>query len=140
MKKTFWALGTVVVGLGLFGLGWISHGGASKAPASPSSSGTTSVAATTPSSPGAHAPTPAPLAPLVSPGEFQQLHAARDAVMQANPDLAAEYKAIIGEMQAQQVKLDADMIKVDPKVAPIVAKLVELRQRNGGPSPTPITR
>jgi len=67
--------------------------------------------------------------------DWQRLRAARDAALQANPDLAAEYKEIIQEMQMQQNELDVAMIKADPKVASIVAKLVELRQRNGAHPP-----
>ena len=50
-------------------------------------------------------------------------------MLQANPDLAAEYKQIIDDMQAEQAKFDAAIIKVDPKAASIVAKLVAMRQR-----------
>jgi hypothetical protein len=67
--------------------------------------------------------------------DFQRLRAARDAAFQAHPDLAAEYKDIIATMQKEQTELDAAMIKADPKAAPIVAKLVALRQRNGAPGP-----
>jgi hypothetical protein len=73
---------------------------------------------------------------LVSPGEWEHLRSARDSALQANPDLAAEYKEILAAMDAQQKKIDADMIKVDPKVAPIVAKLVVLREMNGGHVPS----
>jgi len=67
---------------------------------------------------------------MVTPGEWQQLRVTREAVLRTNPDLAAEYKQIMDEMQTQQTKLDAAIIKADPKAAPIVAKLVSLRQRN----------
>jgi hypothetical protein len=50
--------------------------------------------------------------------------------LQNNPDLAAEYKSLLAEMDEQQKALDAAMIKADPKVAPIVAKLQELRKKN----------
>jgi hypothetical protein len=43
-------------------------------------------------------------------------------------------------MQTEQDDLDAAMIKADPKVAPIVAKLVALRQRNEVHVPPPIPR
>ena len=88
-----------------------------------------------PGNPAASPPHPA----FVSPNEFQQFRAARDAVLQANPDLAAEYKDIIHAMQDEQSKLDAAMIKADPKVAPIVAKLVALRQHNAAPAPAAAT-
>jgi hypothetical protein len=130
MKKVLLGLGIVVIGAGLFGLGWISHSGGSPAPASPAS-GNAPVTGTVPGNPTANTPAQAPHpAAFVSQTEFQQLRTARDAILQANPDLAAEYKQIINDMQAQQAKLDAAMIKADPKVAPIVAKLVALRQIN----------
>jgi hypothetical protein len=62
------------------------------------------------------------------PSDVQQLQTVREATLQANPDLAAEYKGIVDEMQAQQAKIEAAMVKADPKVAPIVAKLAAMRQ------------
>jgi hypothetical protein len=130
MKKVFLGLGLVVIGAGLFGLGWISHGEAGNA-STPNPSGNAPVTSAALGNPAANTPAQAPHpAAFVSPSEFQQLRAARDAVLQANPDLAGEYKQIITDMQAQQDKFDAAMIKADPKVAPIVAKLVALRQIN----------
>jgi len=135
MKKALWGLGIAIVGLGLFGLGWISHGEVGKALTAPSAA--PPIASMAPSNPGANPPSQAAPARFISQSDFQQLRAARNAVMQANPDLAVEYKEIINEMQAQQTKLDAAMIKADPKVAAIIAKLVELRQRNASPAPAP---
>ncbi|HUB66024.1 MAG TPA: hypothetical protein VL981_00905 [Candidatus Methylacidiphilales bacterium] len=117
--------------VGLCALGWILHGsvgGTSEPSQAPAAA---SVANAAPANPPFHPPpTPPPSIPLVSMSDFQRLRAARDAVFQANPDLADEYKKIISEMQTQQTELDAAMIKADPKVASIVAKLVALRQRN----------
>jgi hypothetical protein len=36
----------------------------------------------------------------------------------------------MSQMDQQQKDLDAAMIKADPKVAPVVTKLAELRKRN----------
>ena len=43
--------------------------------------------------------------------------------MKANPNLLSESAAIAEKMRAFQQKLDAAMIKENPKVAPMVAKL-----------------
>ena len=67
----------------------------------------------------------------LTPEEQQELRAARKAAMDANPDLAAEQKAL-------QDKINAAMIKADPKVAPIIAKLEAAHQHHegdGGPKP-----
>ena len=64
------------------------------------------------------------------PSEWQELRSTRDTTLQSNPDLAAEYKSLLAEMDQQQKDLDAAMIKADPKVAPIVAKLEQLRKKN----------
>ena len=61
---------------------------------------------------------------------MQELRSVRDTTLQNNPDLASEYKSLLAEMDQQQKDLDAAMIKADPKVAPVVAKLEELRKRN----------
>jgi hypothetical protein len=117
-----------------FGLGWVSHSEFRKQGIAPSSASTGSPMTSTPLiSPGPHAP--APTQPFLSSSEWQRMRSAREAVLRDNPDLATEYKEIMDEMQAQQAKLDAAMIKADPKAAAIVAKLVALRQRNGAPFP-----
>ncbi len=64
------------------------------------------------------------------PSEWQELRAVRDITLQKRPDLAAEYKSLLAEMDDQQKRLDEAMIKADPKVAPIVAKLEQLRKKN----------
>ena len=64
------------------------------------------------------------------PKEWQELRLVRETTLQSNPDLAAEYKSLLAEMDEQQKEMDAAMMKVDPKVAPIVAKLEQLRKRN----------
>jgi len=72
--------------------------------------------------------------------EWQQLKSAHDAALQANPDLAAQEKQLKEEMEALHKKLDAAMIKADPKVAPILAKLEAAHQHHGdqdGPPPPP---
>jgi hypothetical protein len=73
---------------------------------------------------------PAPASNLPLPSEWQELRSVRDTTLQNNPDLAAEYKSLLAEMDQQQKDLDAAMIKADAKVAPIVAKLEQLRKKN----------
>ena len=69
--------------------------------------------------------------------DWQKYHAAREKALQENPDLAAEYKELLGEVADQQAKVDAAMIKADPKVVPIIAKLAEIRKHNAPPPSAP---
>jgi len=126
MKKALVGLAIV----GAFGLGWMSHAEFGKAPVHTPISGGAPKASMSPGNPAANSHAPVQHPPLISPDDWQQLRIARESVLRNNPDLAAEYKQIMDEMQAQQTKLDAAIIKADPKAAPIVAKLVALRQRN----------
>lgn len=72
---------------------------------------------------------PAPSNLMIS-GEWREYHALQQKTLAENPELAAEYKAILNQMEAQQKALEAAMVKADPKVAPIVAKLDKIRQHN----------
>jgi hypothetical protein len=74
---------------------------------------------------------PRPASFLVQ-SEWQEYHNDREKVLQQNSELAAEYKTLMEKANAQQNALDAAMIKADPEVAPIVAKLEGLRERNSG--------
>jgi hypothetical protein len=65
--------------------------------------------------------------------QWQELRNDRETALRNNPDLATEYRTLVAEMDAQQKKLDAAMISADPKVAPVVAKLDIIRQRNSIP-------
>jgi hypothetical protein len=42
--------------------------------------------------------------------------------MQANPDLVAEAKKLQDKMRAYQGTLDADMVKSNPQVKPLITK------------------
>jgi hypothetical protein len=95
----------------------------------------------------AHPPSQAarPFAPPQSPSflafnEWKELCSVRETTLKNNPDLAAEYKALLAEMDEQQKKLDAAMIKADPKVASIVAKLEAMRKHNSVPNGTVSSR
>jgi hypothetical protein len=70
--------------------------------------------------------------PLMTIGEWQQYHSARQLALQTNPSLKGQYKEILTEMDVQESKSDAAMLKADPKLAPVLAKLKALRLRNGG--------
>lgn len=107
-------------------LGWLLWGRHS-APAMPSA--IAHAPATNAIPPLPSRPTPAS-ANMPLPSEWQELRSTRDTTLQSNPDLAAEYKSLLAEMDQQQKDLDAAMIKADPKVAPIVAKLEQLRKKN----------
>jgi hypothetical protein len=54
--------------------------------------------------------------------EWQELRIARQAALKANPDFAAKSALLSAKMRAFQDKLDAAMIKTDPKIAPILAE------------------
>src|SRR5438477_12029960 len=98
MKKVFLLLAVVIAGAGIFELGWISRAGFNQAPSTKPSSAP-SVASTTPGNSTTNTPPPAPHFPLVSPDDFQHLRTAREAALRDNPDLAAEYKQIVDDMQ-----------------------------------------
>jgi hypothetical protein len=70
--------------------------------------------------------------PLLSVGEWQKYHAARQGALTANPGLRDEYQGLLKQMDALQVKSDDAMIASDPKLKPVIAKLEALRMRNGG--------
>jgi len=73
---------------------------------------------------------------------MQELKAAHDAALQANPDLATQEKTLHQEMEAFQKQLDAAMITADPKVAPLIQKMQAAHKHHGdgdddGPPPPP---
>jgi hypothetical protein len=70
--------------------------------------------------------------PLLSVGEWQKYHAARQGALTANPELRDEYQDLLKQMDALQVKSDDAMVAADPKLKPVIAKLDALRMRNGG--------
>ena len=69
--------------------------------------------------------------------EKQELHAAHDAAIKADPSLDTEGKALKEQMEAYNKKLHAAMVKADPKVEPILAKLDASRGHHGGPDGPP---
>jgi hypothetical protein len=70
--------------------------------------------------------------PLLSVGEWQKYHAARQGALVANPGLRDQYQGFLKQMDALQVKSDDAMVAADPKLKPVIAKLEALRMRNGG--------
>jgi hypothetical protein len=72
---------------------------------------------------------PQPPATFVAQAQWQELRNARTKALE-DPTLAAEYKSILDDAKAAQRDFDSAMVKADPHVAPIVAKLVALRDRN----------
>ena len=63
-------------------------------------------------------------APLLTDEERTELKTAHDAAIQANPGLATQQKALEEQLQAIHKQINDAMIKeIDPKVAPIIAKL-----------------
>jgi hypothetical protein len=129
MKKAFW--GPVIGGsaAGLFALGWFCNE-YEKAQSVKSMRSTAAMESLTHSQ-------PKPIFPpgsLITAGDSQHLFEVRQAALHDNPDLVAEYDQILKDLQAEEVKVDAEMVKVDPKVAPILAKLKILRQHSRVPS------
>jgi hypothetical protein len=103
------------------------------------------------------APESAPLPPpMLDNDEMVQLHKAREQVLAANPDVKAEEKkfkalhdavqnqvppptadqrnAMFAEWKAYQKTMRAAMLKIDPTLGPIFAKL-DAARKHGAPSP-----
>ena len=79
----------------------------------------------------------------VTPEEKEKLHAAHDAVMKADPALEAEGKDLMEKQHAHEKKVDDAMIKSDPSLAPLIAKMEKERMMHphGGPGgPPPVAR
>ncbi len=123
MKKVLWGLGIVAVIGSLIALARIKHGMVSH-----SSSPTATIKAPRPVAP------PIPPSTVVTQSEWQQVSSAREGALQSNSDLALERKQVLDALEAQKAQFDAAMIKADPKVAPIVAKLNQLHGSNGAPA------
>ena len=101
----------------------------------PAKPGTTT--ASIPPQPGApFRPTVPPRDPnAITPQEWQRLNAARTAALKANPALMQKGAEISAKMHAFQQKLDAAIIKADPTIAPLLAKLALLRHPPAGAPP-----
>jgi hypothetical protein len=78
--------------------------------------------------------------PVQVPSDWRDYHATRVKTLQDNPDLAAEYKALLAEMADNQKKLEAAMIKADPKVGPILIRLAAIHQRDALPADPPLAK
>ena len=111
-------------------LGWFLGGRQSHVTPVPATFPPVAHAPVTSTIPPVPSPASSPPSNLPLPSEWQELRAVRNITFQNNPALAAEYKSLLAEMDDQQKRLDEAMIKVDPKVAPIVAKLEQLRKKN----------
>jgi hypothetical protein len=90
--------------------------------------------------------------PLLDQDEMTELKQAREKVFESNPDLKAENdklkamhdasatptadqrNAAFVEWKAYQKKMRAEMLKVDPKMGPIFAK-IDAARKNGTPTP-----
>ncbi len=69
---------------------------------------------------------------MLTPEEREQLKDAREAALKANPSLETEGKDLMAKMEAYKKKLNAAMIKADPKVEPLITKM-ESHRPHGGP-------
>jgi hypothetical protein len=90
--------------------------------------------------------------PMLDHDDMTQLNHAREKVFEANPDLKAENEklkamhdasatptadqrnAAFAEWKAYQKKMRAEMLKVDPTLGPIFAK-IDAARKNGAPTP-----
>ena len=59
----------------------------------------------------------------LTPSEMQELAAARQEALKANPDLAGDLAALRQKMHDFQHKLDLAIVQADPNVAPVVANI-----------------
>ncbi len=73
---------------------------------------------------------------MLTQDERDELRKAHDAALQNDQSLAQEGKDLQEKMKAYQDKVNAAMIKADPKVAPIIAKL-EKEHKHHGPGGSP---
>ena len=62
--------------------------------------------------------------------DWREYHTAREQAMHDNPELAAEYQALRAEIDKTQDDLNAAMIKADPTIAPVLAKVALLRKHS----------
>jgi hypothetical protein len=72
--------------------------------------------------------------PLMAPSQWPEFLSARQAAFKSDPDLVADYKKILKQMDAQQARLDAAVVTVDPKLKPVMEKLAILRKKNSVPN------
>lgn len=91
-------------------------------------------------SPGA---TPAETAPnMITSDEARELHEARSAAIRVHPELIADMQKLMDRRRDLEARINAAMIKADPGVAPIIAKIEAKyhRQSSGAPDgPSPST-
>ena len=64
--------------------------------------------------------------------ERQEVRQARDTALQADPALAAEGRDLEAKMRDYHQKVNAAMIKADPNVAPLLAKMDAAHPHHGG--------
>jgi hypothetical protein len=64
--------------------------------------------------------------------EWQEFHSDRESALKNNPKLASEYKRLMADLGQQQKGLETAMLKTDPKLVPMLAKLEALRLHNSG--------
>ena len=118
------AIAACAVGFGI----WTTHKESSKTALANSSSNPATGVGVKPASP------PPTSSTSIKPGDWQEFHSDRETALKADPELASEYKALLTEMDKQQKDLESAMIKADPKVAPVIAKL-ELMRKPGAATP-----
>jgi hypothetical protein len=66
--------------------------------------------------------------------DWQAFNDAHEKALRDNPELSTEYKELLQEAANQENEINAAMIKADPKVASILAKLEAQRHPSGAQS------
>lgn len=64
------------------------------------------------------------------PNEWEEFRFERLAVIRANPKLAVENKLLESAMQAQADEVEAEMIKANPEITPLLSKVKKLLRSN----------
>jgi hypothetical protein len=125
MKKPPVGVWVALILLACAGTAWWIHGHLTKI---------TPVAQTSPARSAPNSPVVTRIIPRMtvtatSANLWQAYALARQQALQQNPELAAEYKQLQAEMQVQMKKLEAAIVRTDPKTAPIIAKYHAMRER-----------
>ena len=71
----------------------------------------------------------------LSPQDWEELRVARHDVLKAHPELMAKATQMSAKMRAFQEKLNAAILKEDPKLEPIIAKMDNKSIPQRGPTP-----
>ena len=77
---------------------------------------------------------------IITSDEVMELHEARSAAIRAHPELIADMQKLMEKSRVLEARINAAMIKADPGIAPLIAKVEARRNRQPegmSPSPSP---